>query len=86
MESNIKIKRKIDVDEKELENKQFTMEFEAKLDMNLKRENSYEEILNEAFAEIWERCSIGVKDKLESRSDFESNVFNDPTNFLETIK
>ena len=77
---------KTDAAEKELEDEQFNMECKEELDLCMKRKNSCKDILHEAFAEIWERCSIGMKEKLESRSYYERDIFNKPIKLLETIK
>ena len=62
------------------------MERETELDQCMKRKNVCEENLRKAHVEIWERYSIGIKCKLESRSHFDGNEFDDPIKLLETMK
>ena len=52
----------------------------------MKRKNAHEENLHKPRAEIWERCSILMKDELESRPDYDSNKLDNPIKLLETIK
>ena len=52
----------------------------------MKRKNVREENFHKARAEIWERCSIEMKDELESMLDHDSRKLDNPIKLLETTK
>jgi hypothetical protein len=63
-----------------IQNKQFEMEFKANYDANQKRVLALENNKMKAYALFWERCMKGMKNKLESRVDFDT-LENDPMSF-----
>ena len=74
-----------DADEKR-ENRQFELDYKAEYDEYMKRKRSFEENCYKSYAEIWARCNKAMKSKIESRKDYESEVYNKPVKLLEAIK
>ena len=74
------------VDIKERENKQFVMEYKAELDEAMRRKREYEDNTFKAYALLWERCNKVMQNKVVSRSDYDSLVYNDPIKLLRAIK
>jgi hypothetical protein len=68
-----------------IQNKQFEMEFKADYDAYRKRVLALENNKTKAYALFWERCTKGMKNKLESRVDFDT-LENDPIELLKAIK
>ena len=62
------------------------MEYKAELDQAIKRTRTYEDNTYKAFALLWERCAKVMQNKLVSRSDYDSVVYNDPIALLRAIK
>lgn len=67
-----------DEEKKKLKAKLIDMEHKARLDLYLKREETYLENRNKAYALLWERCHKNMQDKLQARADFESSLYNNP--------
>jgi hypothetical protein len=63
-----------------IQNKQFEMEFKADYDAYRKRVLALENNKMKANALFWEQCTKGMKNKLESRVDFDT-LENDPLSF-----
>jgi hypothetical protein len=62
------------------------MEFKANFDAYQKRVLALENNKTKAYALFWERCTKGMKNKLESRVDFDT-LENDPIElFAKAIK
>ena len=75
----LKTSTEADQDLKETEDKeQYLMEYKAELDQAMKRTRTYEDNTYKAFALLWERCAKAMQNKLVSRSDYDSVVYNDP--------
>jgi hypothetical protein len=70
---------------RDMENKQFEIEFKSDYDAYRKRLHINENNLTRAYALLWERCTKAMKNKIESRSDFET-IRNDPISLLKAIK
>ena len=70
---------------RDIENKQFEIEFKSDYDAYRKRLHINENNLTRAYALLWERCTKAMKNKIESRSDFET-IRNDPISLLKAIK
>ena len=68
------------------EDKQFVMEYKAELDEAMRRKRTYEDNMFKAYALLWERCNKAMQDKIASRSDYDSLVYNDPIQLLRAIK
>ena len=62
------------------------MEYKAELDQSMKRIRTYKENTFKAFALFWERCNKAMQNKIASRTDYNSSVFNDPIALLQAIK
>jgi hypothetical protein len=75
-----------DADVKQQEDKQFEMEHKAELDQAMKHRRAFEDNTFKAHALSWERCNKAVQNKIASRSDHESSVFNDPVALLQATK
>jgi hypothetical protein len=75
-----------DLETKELENEQYKMEFQADFDIYRKRELIYKNNVVKAYALLWARCAKGMQNKIESRSDFETKIKNNPFVLLEVIR
>jgi hypothetical protein len=71
---------------KEREDKQFVMEYKAELDESMLRKRTYQDNTFKAYALLWERCAKAMQNKIASRSDYDSIVYNDPISLLRAIK
>ena len=69
-----------------IENRQFEIEFKAKLDESMKRTTTYEQNIYKAYAFLWEKCAKNMQNKISSRRDFEDTIYNDPIALLKAIK
>jgi hypothetical protein len=67
-------------------NKQHEIEFQADYDAYRKKLLAYENNKTKAHALLWERCTKAMKNKIESRTNFESKVENNPIELLKAIK
>ena len=52
----------------------------------MKRKKKYNDNLFKAYAELWERCSKGMKAKIEARKDYEATIYNNPIELIKSIK
>jgi hypothetical protein len=68
------------------ENKQFELEFQADYDELKRRMNIYENNQVRAYAVIWERCTRGMRQKIESRVEFPQKIKNNPIELLRAGK
>jgi hypothetical protein len=84
--STLKMSVDADTNIKQQEDKQFEMECKAELNQAMKRRRAFEDNTFKAHALLWERCSKAMQNKIASRSDYESSVFNDPIALLQAIK
>ena len=82
----LSISKDTDAAIKEREDKQFMLEYKAELDEFMKRKRAYTDNTYKAFALLWERCNKAMQNKIASRSDYDSLVFNDPIALLRAIK
>ena len=64
------------------EDMQYKFEYKAELDKAIKQSCEYKENLCKAYGFLWEKCAKLMQNKLASRSDFESDIFNNPINLL----
>ena len=53
---------------------------------HLQRKEFYDQNPHKDYAELWERCAMAVKAKLESRTTFESAMRNGPIILIEATK
>ena len=72
--------------EKEAQNKQFEIEFKSDYDRYNIRVEAYKKNQGKAYAFLWERCSKGMKDKIQSRSDYSIQIKDNPIELLKAIK
>ena len=62
------------------------MIFKEELTRYASRLQQYEENLIKSYALIWERCSAAMKNKIANRTDFESEIYDNPIELLKAIK
>jgi hypothetical protein len=67
---------------KEREDKQSVMEYKAELDESMRCKRTYEENTFKAYALLWERCAKAMQNKIVSRYNYDSVVYNDPIALL----
>ena len=67
------------------ENRQYEIEFKADYDAYSKRLQTFDNNKIKAYALLWERCAKAMKNKIESRSDYDT-IRNDPILLLKAIK
>ena len=75
-----------DTSQKEQENRQFELEFKSDYEGYMRRVNAYENNMIKAYAMIWERCTKGMKQKIEARIEFSSRIENNPIELLKAVK
>lgn len=68
------------------ENKENEMIYKSEVEEWGKRKRYYETNLVNAYALIWQRCTKGLKDRIERRPDFKASIYNRPTALLQAIK
>ena len=71
---------------KELESEQFKMEFQADYEHYRLQKRTYNNNLTKAYALFWSKCTKAMKNKIESRSNFKSNIKLNPFELLKIIK
>jgi phosphate uptake regulator len=71
---------------KATQERQFEMEYKAKLGEALHRIRIYDDTLVKSYALIWERCNTAMQSRLEQRTDYKSTIYNDPIEPLQAIK
>ena len=72
--------------EKAAQDKQFEIEFKAEYDAFMKRKQALETNMSKAYAFLWDQCSKGMQNKVEARSDFVSDIKDNPIELLKAIK
>ena len=75
-----------DADAKKSEEKQNNMIFKAQIGEYLNRKRTYEANKVKAYGFLFEHCSKAMKNKIEIRDDFESDIKNDPIELLNAIE
>jgi hypothetical protein len=83
---SMRISKSDDSFTRDQENKQYEMEFRSDYEEYKRRVNSYINNLIKAHAMIWERCTKGMKQKIEARTDFHSKIEDNPIKLLKVIK
>ena len=71
---------------KELETEQFKMEFQADYEHHQLQSRSYQNNLTKAYALFWSKCSKGMKNKIELRSEFKTEIKQNPFELMKVIK
>ena len=82
----LKISYNTDASIKEREDKRFLMEYTSELDEAMRRKRTYEDNMYKLYALLWERCAKAMQNKIASRSDYNSLVYNNPIALLRAIK
>jgi hypothetical protein len=67
------------------ENKQFEIEFKSEFDDFRIRKRTLDNNKPKAYAFLWERCAKGMKNKIESQTDY-ATIQQDPIELLKAIK
>jgi hypothetical protein len=62
------------------------MEFKAEYDGYMKRKQCLETNSTKAYALLWEQCAKGMQGKIESRSEFEKLIKDNPIELKKAIK
>ena len=75
-----------DEEVKKRENRQYELDYKAEYDEYMKRKRTLEENSYKAYAEVWARCNKAMQSKIESRKDYESEIYNDPIKLIDAIK
>ena len=68
------------------EDAQSRMEYKTELDETVRRVRALKGNLIKSYALLWERCAKAMQNKIQTRSDYQSVIFNDPIKLLEAIK
>ena len=82
----LKMSNSNDKEIKMRENRQFELEYKAKLDESIKRVDKYQQNIYKSYAFLWEKCSRALQNKLLGRKDFDTKIYNDPIQLLTAIK
>ena len=62
------------------------LKYKIEYDACIKRKITFEENEHKAFADLWEHYAKALKDKIETRSDFQSMTHKKPINLLRSMK
>ena len=71
---------------REAEDKQYEIEFKEKFAQYMRREEAFSKNQSKAFAFLIDHCSKGMKEKIQSRSDYITKIKNKPQELLKAIK
>ena len=82
----LSISKNPETDDKKREDKQNELDYKAEYDEYMKRKRILEENGYKAYAEIWARCNKAMQAKIESRREYESDIYNKPIKLIEAIK
>ena len=89
-DSNVKPKLETsssgDSDTKARENKEYEMIYEAKVGEYIKRLEIFRTNKVKAYALIWGQCNKAMRAKIQARTNFESNIKDNPIALLKAIK
>ena len=75
-----------DDNKREAEDKQYEIEFKEKFAQYMRREEAFSKNQSKAFAFLIDHCSKGMKEKIQSRSDYITKIKNKPQELLKAIK
>jgi hypothetical protein len=59
---------------KATEEEQYKMEIKAEYDAFMSRKQALEENMSKSYEFLWEQCHIAMHQKIEARSDYETEV------------
>ena len=62
------------------------MEYKSELDEAMRCKWEYKDNMYKSYALLWERCAKAMQNKIASRLDFDSLVYNNLITLLLTIK
>ena len=65
---------------------QYKMKIRVDYDEFRKIIRTYTGNMTKSYALIWERCTKGMQNKIQTRTDFETNIENDPIELLKAVK
>jgi hypothetical protein len=82
---SLKMSKADDQITKDQENKQYEMEFKLDYEEYQTRMKIYDNNLTKAYALIWERCTKGMKHKIEERMEFTRNIESNPIELFKAI-
>ena len=85
-EPTLQISYDTDDNTKERENKQYEIKYKADLDESMRRKRSYDDNTFKAYALLWERWAKAMQNKVVSRSDYDTVVYNNLIALLRAIK
>jgi hypothetical protein len=83
---SLKMSKADDQITKDQENKKYEMDFKLDYEEYRTRMKIYDNNLTKAYALIWERCTKGMKHKIEARMEFTKNIENNPIELLKAIR
>ena len=69
-----------------VEDRQFEIEFKAKFDAYMKRQQALESNMTKAYAFMWSQCSRAMQNKIEARSESLLEIKGNPIQLLKAIK
>ena len=72
--------------EKARQDEEFKIDYGRESDSWTKRTTQYEENSSNAYGLIWGRCVKLLKQKIETRKDFKTNILRNPINLLTAIR
>ena len=84
--TKLQASKSIDPDEKATEEKQFGIDYKAAVDETIRRTRALTGNRFKAYALIWERSAKAMQNKIMERSDFESEIYNNPIKLLQAVK
>ena len=68
------------------QNRQFKLEYKAKLDEAIKEVDKYQQNMYKAYAFLWGKCSCATQNKIASWSDFNTKIYDNPIKLTIAIK
>jgi hypothetical protein len=71
---------------RDAENRQYAIKYKSLIDEVMRRTRSYENNTTKAYAILWERCAKAMQNKIASRTDFDTVVYDDPIALMRAIK
>ena len=75
-----------DAAERAVEDRQFGMDYKAVIDETTRRACALTGNRIKSYALLWERCAKAMQNKILERSDYESDVYNNPIKLRQSIK
>jgi hypothetical protein len=66
--------------------KQFEIQYAKEYEVYIVRRSTYQQNMAKAYAILWERCAKSMKNKIETRPEFQQSIYMDPIQLLKAIK